>query len=262
MTRVAPARGVLECGHALAPSFFGRRPSGVRRGEIERVVAGGEREQKVVVLSLRELERQLEQRPSRTVVACPGFRAGEPAKMHFPGAAAPTPVVDLPQRFGRRTAVATPRTEGDSDARTALQDGDAAQNQRAVAARRKRERLSALHNRIAVGRPAAVPDEATGLVVSAPHVAFDGRYGVHSRAADQRREHSIVVPARKAHPREVALRADDRAALAVCEQRVFAQDVRGVLHHPSRRSKPAATVPVAAASNPVSSRRCIVIYSW
>ena len=121
---------------------------------------------------------------------------------------------------------------------------DAAQQHHLVGVAGKGQGLAAFHGAI-VRDPAAVPDQGVRLVEAAPHVPHVGRGdGVHPAAADETGEDGVGIPARRAHPGDLALRADQRAALTVGEQRVLAQhprregrlEVDGLVSH--RRAPP------------------------
>ena len=90
---------------------------------------------------------------------------------------------------------------------------------------RKRQGLARFDCRTAVRDPAIPPDQAAGLVVATPHEAAGRSDPVRAAAADERGEHSVVVPLREAHPGEITARTYEHAALTVGEQRVLAQDV-------------------------------------
>ena len=91
------------------------------------------------------------------------------------------------------------------------------------------QRLPALDDALA-GDPAAAPDQRPVLVVAAPHEAGVGRGdGVAPAAPDQGGESGVRMPPGGAHPGDVAARPDQRPPLPVGQQRVLAQDMRGVL---------------------------------
>src|SRR5262249_50123053 len=103
--------------------------------------------------------------------------------------------------------------------------------------------------------------EPAGLVVAAPHEPVDGGDRVAAPTADQRREDGVAVPAGEAHPDEVALRADEGAALAVGDHRVVAKRVWLDLDCAQRRA--ARVSPASAAASVVAtSGRCVVSHSW
>ena len=154
-------------------------------------------------------------------------RAGatEPREADLAAAARPRPALGASEVARRLVAEAAAWVQHDIESRRSPVRDDPAQNDRTIRARGQGERLTGLDDRVLLGHPAAPPDEASGLVVAAPDVSADRRDGVFASGADQRREDCVVVPPGKAHPREVTARADEDAALAVCEQRVLAQDM-------------------------------------
>ena len=90
----------------------------------------------------------------------------------------------------------------------------------------KRQRLAALDHG-ATGHPPAPPDQAARLVVAAPHVPGVRRGNrVCPAAADQRGEHRVRIPPRRAHPDQIPVRADQPAPLTVRHQRVLPQYLR------------------------------------
>jgi hypothetical protein len=120
-----------------------------------------------------------------------------------------------------------------------------------AAAASSSECLAALQH-LGVGHPAAVPDQRVLLVVATPHERVVNRGdGIHA-AADQRGEHRAGIPGRRAHPGEVAARADQDAAFAVGEQRVLAQHLQRELGGASRflvrhGGEPSSYMPAALA---------------
>ncbi len=74
-----------------------------------------------------------------------------------------------------------------------------------------------------VGRdPAAMPDERAVFVVTTPHETGVSRGdGVGASAAYQGGEHRVRIPARCTHPRQIALRSNQRAPLSVGKQGII-----------------------------------------
>ncbi|GAA5161097.1 hypothetical protein GCM10023321_44780 [Pseudonocardia eucalypti] len=93
---------------------------------------------------------------------------------------------------------------------------DLAEDDRAVWVAGEGEGFVALDD-AGVGDPAGSPDEGVGFVVAAPDAAFDGGDQVAASAADEVGEDRVGVPGGRAHPGELAVRADQCAAFAVGE---------------------------------------------
>jgi hypothetical protein len=124
------------------------------------------------------------------------------------------------------TAEADPRFQQHADPGSAATGDDPAQHHHPADVAGEGRRFPALDHAVA-GDPPAAPDQAARLVVAAPHVPHLGRGdGVDSPAADHGGEHGVGVPAGRAHPGDVALRADHRTAFPVRQQRVLAQHPR------------------------------------
>ncbi len=109
---------------------------------------------------------------------------------------------------------------------------DPAEDDRPVFLAGKGERFPAFDD-AGVGDPAAAPDQRAGFVVAAPHVGVGGGDRVPAGPAEQGTEHGVAVPPRCAHPGDVAVRADQRAAFAVAEECVLA---KGLRQEPRRRA--------------------------
>ena len=219
MSRVASPDSRLDRRHAGAPALLGARPREVGCREVELVER--EHQHEIVCLTRLELEHE------RQLAGGLRSRAGatEPREADLAAAARPRPALGASEVARRLVAEAAAWVQHDIESRRSLARDDPAQNDRTIRARGQGERLAGLDDRVLLGHPAAPPDEASGLVVAAPDVSADRRDGVFATGADQRREDCVVVPPGKAHPREVTARADEDAALAVCEQRVLAQDM-------------------------------------
>ena len=199
-----------------------------------------------------------------------GLLTSRPAHAGAVELTAPGAVVALGELVQRVLAEVPPRVEHDVDPRGPLPRDHTAQDHRPVGTRGQRERLAALDRRI-VSDPAAAPDQAARLVVATPHAPVPRGHGVGARAADQGGEHRAGVPAREAHPDEVAARADEDSALTVGQQRVLAQDMRpfGVdgrlgLGRPAHRASRAVAATAAAAmpaAAPAMIGRCVAAHS-
>ena len=193
-----------------------------------------------------------------------GIGAAEPRDSRRSDQSTPYAGVIAFQPASRLLAEAATQVQRHTHGCRAAYRGDASKHDGAVAAARQCQRLAALDDR-AVGDPAAVPDQAALFVVAAPNAALGGGDGVAAVPADQRREHGVIVPSWEAHPREVATRPDQDAALAVSQERVLAQHVwicRGEVRiraHRLRRVSPAASTPAPTA--PTIRPRCVVAHS-
>ena len=154
-----------------------------------------------------------------------GAGSGPPPSMR-PGAPGPYSVVVLLEVV---TAVAPEprlRIQQHPDPGPPSGRGDAAQQHHAVGVAGERQGFPAF-DRAVGGDPPAAPDEAARFVVAAPHMPLvGGGDRVHAATPDQGREHRVAVPAGRAHPGDVTVRADQRASFPVGEQRVLAQHLR------------------------------------
>ncbi|PQM49465.1 hypothetical protein C1Y40_00315 [Mycobacterium talmoniae] len=149
---------------------------------------------------------------------------GEPPTQR-PAASGPHPVVAAEVAAG---VVPEPGAgfQHDGDLGGAPHGDDAAQHHDPAGVGRKRQGFPAFDLAV-VGDPVTVPDQAARLVVAAPHVPpLFGGDGVAAPAADQRGEHRVGIPARRAQPRHFPVRTDQRAAFTVGQQRVLAQHLR------------------------------------
>jgi hypothetical protein len=106
-----------------------------------------------------------------------------------------------------------------------INGGDPPQDHGHLGMARKGQRLPALDHS-SRGDPATVPDKRALFVVTTPHVAVVAWLDrVGTAPADERREHGVGVPPGCAHPGQVAVRADERPALAVGQKRILAENI-------------------------------------
>jgi hypothetical protein len=216
---VPDADQVLAIRHHGGPGLLRGRPGLARTGRSAVQRAVGQFQDQIVVPALGE--RQGKGQP---IFAGPGPCRARPAEPDR--AAAPGPASAGARQAGHAAApVGGPDVEQHADPGWAVERLDSPQDDGAVRVGRHRQRLPAL--RPGPAHPAAAPDEGPALVVPAPHVPGVG-WGdrVAALAAEQPAEDRGAVPARCAQPRDRPVRADQRTALAVGDQRVLAQDVR------------------------------------
>src|SRR4051794_23482111 len=127
----------------------------------------------------------------------------------------------------RLLAEAGADVEHGADRRGPVERGHAPQQESAVLVGGQGESVTRLDDTSVTCRPVAPPDQRSRLVVAAPHRAVDvGSDGVEATAADERREHGVVVPARRTHPGDVAVWTDERPAFAISDERVLPQHLR------------------------------------
>ncbi|GAA3481977.1 hypothetical protein GCM10018966_065090 [Streptomyces yanii] len=217
---IALPDGVRKIGHARRPASFGSPPQhigrlGRRQGPV------GDFQDEVEVLAGLQAHRSAQRRIARADVT----RAAE-AHLQLAGPGREPVLLVAAQLAQRVDAEAGRRAQVDIEAGVTVDGQDPAQHDGAVLIARVGERFSAFDD-AARGDPAAAPDEAARLVVSAPDERVGGGDGVPAVAADQGSEDGVTVPGGCAHPYDVAARSDQGAAPAVSEQGVVAQGMRG-----------------------------------
>ena len=187
--------------------------------------------------------------------AGPSRRRPRPGPAQVQRAAARGPRVALTgDPAGTVLAESRPRIEEDPHPGVTVYRQDAAQRYGRVRVTRHAQRLTAFDD-LRCGDPAAAPDQAVRLVVAAPHEGWFGRgHGVHACPADQRGKYRVRMPARHAHPDEVAPRTDHDSPLAVGQQRILGQHVERKLRRgAAARHEPGRAV-ILAGTHATSSR--------
>jgi hypothetical protein len=132
----------------------------------------------------------------------------------------------MAERAQALAAELRPGIEPDPDPRAAMPGDDATEQDRAVRVAGERQRFTALDKTLA-GDPSAAPDQRAFLVVTPPYETGLRGNGIQPFAAHEASEYRIALPARCAHPHDLAPGADDGPALPISEQRIVTQGMRG-----------------------------------
>ena len=119
-----------------------------------------------------------------------------------------------------------PGIEPDPDPRAVMPGDDTTEQDRAVRVAGERQRFTALDKTLA-GDPSAAPDQRAFLVVTPPYETGLRGNGIQPFAAHEAGEYRIALPARCAHPHDLAPGADDGSALPISEQRIVTKGMRG-----------------------------------
>ena len=214
--RVALGQRQRDRRNGALPRRLGLHPRAVG---IDRTVVLADREHEVARVTGLQLERHRE----RTIGIRLGLLATGPAERASLVRPRQTPSSQAHAARGLTAIVAGQRAH-DLDLRLPADHVESPEDHRAVARGREHQRLAALDDS-RDGHPAAAPDQRARLVAPAPDMPLARGDRIHPAAADHRSEHGWVRPARKAHPRDVPTRSDQRPALSIGQQRVLAQHV-------------------------------------
>ena len=169
----------------------------------------------------------------------------------------------MAERAQALAAELRPGIEPDPDPRAAMPGDDATEQDRAVRVAGERQRFTALDKTLA-GDPSAAPGQRAFLVVTPPYETGPRGNGIQPFAAHEAGEYRIALPARCAHPHDLAPGADDGPALPISEQRIVTQGMRGHrLKTLLRAVAHAARLPASVRASRLPGRRRLMrLPSW